>query len=647
MKKILSLIIVLTLVFSMLTSCSLADILFIIIDQEIQDQLGDLELPDDLTPDDDDDDDDVKNDKYLYTSFTSAEKSLFIDYFGEVIPFAQNNDYYLEEYEYDYGDEYEYGLNFYAYDLTRAEFNSYKALFSSYTFDGTDVDEYGDTWYLYSSDKGFYIDLCYYHDGEDYVRDLYVYYLTDSDGGNGGNGGNGGDGGNSGVAPEVDGLITNEGAGLPTGTGGVHKVDFTKADKVKDVTDQGYYLDGCPTVGKVPVLVIPIEFSDITAQSKGYSIDTIKRAFSGSDTDYFSVEEYYYTSSYGQLDLDFTVVNQWFKPQRNSSYYENLYDSYLGENIFIGDQVILDEALAFLSGSMDLSKFDSDGNGVIDAVVMINTLEVDSESDFHWAYRYWNSYTDDEGYYYEYDRVSANDYIWAPYGFMHESLSSDGEYEYTDSSVMNTYTYIHEFGHILGADDYYDSEYNDETPLDGCDIMDGMAGDHNPYTKFNLGWITSSRLVTASSSLTLTLESFTKTGDSIIIANNFNEKLGVYQEYYVVVYYTKTGLNGGDYGYFSREGVIVYHVNASLYSEEIDGDVYYDVYNNNTAYTDEYGYGTYDNLIEFVKSAEGNFTYVEGDSLPTLTDDLGNRLGYTFTVDSIENGKATLIFTKK
>ena len=71
------------------------------------------------------------------------------------------------------------------------------------------------------------------------------------------------------------------------------------------------------------------------------------------------------------------------------------------------------------------------------------------------------------------------------------------------------------------------------------------------------------------------------------------------------------------------------------------------VYNNNTAYTGEYGYGTYDNLIEFIKSAEGNFTYVEGDSLPSQTDDLGNRLGYTFTVDSIENGKATLTFIKK
>jgi len=440
-------------------------------------------------------------------------------------------------------------------------------------------------------------------------------------------------------------VITNNGTGLPDASVEIFNVDFTKADRVKNVTDQGYYLDGCPTVGKVPVLVIPVEFSNVTAKSKGYTIDTIERAFSGDDTDYYSVEEYYYLSSYGKLDLEFTVVDQWFRPNKTSTYYASLTEYYYGEEYFIGDQVILDEALAYLSKTMDLSKFDSDDNGVIDAVVMINTLTIDDTTDFYWAYRYWNDYTDDEGYYFEYDGVSANDYLWASYAFMHEVRDDEGDSTYNDKSVMNTYTYIHEFGHILGADDYYDVELL-EHPLEGCDIMDDMLGDHNPYTKFNLGWITETRLVTTKSTVTLTLESFTETGDSIIIGNNFDETLGVYQEYYVVVYYTQTGLNGGDYGYFSREGIIVYHVNASLFCEEFDGETYYDVYNNNTSYTGVNGFGTRNNLIEFVKSDKGNFTYIEGDSLPAQTDDLGNKLGYTFTVDSTNDGKAIVTFTK-
>jgi len=274
---------------------------------------------------------------------------------------------------------------------------------------------------------------------------------------------------------------------------------------------------------------------------------------------------------------------------------------------------------------------------------MINTLDIGDE-DFNWAYRYWNTYTDSEGYYYEYDGVSANDYLWASYFFMHESYTESGEAIYTDSSVMNTYTFIHEFGHFLGADDYYDTEYVDH-PMNGYDIMDSAVfGDHNAYTKINYGWITESRLVVTDGSITLTLEDFSKSGDTIIIATNWDEKLGAYQEYYVLVYYKNTGLNAGDgAGYFEKEGIVVYHVNASLYKEELDGEVYYDVYNTNTDPSGDYG--TENNLIEFVKTAEGEYVYVAGDTLSEVTDDLGNKLGYTFTVVSLTEDTATVTFT--
>ena len=35
--------------------------------------------------------------KYLYTDFTTAEKKIFTDFVGEVIPFVPNNEYYVEE----------------------------------------------------------------------------------------------------------------------------------------------------------------------------------------------------------------------------------------------------------------------------------------------------------------------------------------------------------------------------------------------------------------------------------------------------------------------------------------------------------------------------------------------------------------------
>jgi M6 family metalloprotease-like protein len=317
---------------------------------------------------------------------------------------------------------------------------------------------------------------------------------------------------------------------------------------------------------------------------------------------------------------------------------------YDGKEIEIGDQLVLDEALKYLAGIMDLSEFDSDGNGMIDSVVLITTLEIDSDVTFNWAYRYWNLYTDDDGYYYEYDEVSANDYLWAPYQFLYEGADAGGNAIYNDTSAMNTYTFIHEFGHVLGADDYYDTAYVGE-PLQGCDIMDSMTGDHNPYSKFNYGWITTSRLIVTDSSVTVNLKSFVESGDTVIIANNWDNTLGAYQEYYVLMYYKNDGLNGGDYGYFMNEGIVVYHVNSTLYKEVIDGETYYDVYNNNTDSSDEYG--SVDNLIELVSTPDGDIVFTLGDSLGTQTDDLGNTLGYTFTVDAITAEEATITFTKK
>ncbi len=592
------------------------------------------------------------------TDFTADEKALFNDYFGFVVPFAPSDEYYVEEYTYYYEDydETEVGVNYYAYGLTSSDFTAYKALFTSangYISDGTETDSYGDKWYYYTKNN-YFVDVTYYYENYygDYVLDVYVYDLYEGDlsGDDSGNDDYENGGNESG---DIE-IITNKGKGLPKDASGVYTVDFTKATNVKNVTDQGYYLDGCPTLSKdnknPSVLVIPVEFSDVTAKKKGYTVSAINTAFNGKTgtTDYYSVSEYYYISSYGQLNVEFTVLNEWFMPKYSSSYYAKQTMNMGGYDIFIGDQLIMDEALTYLAGKMDLTKFDSDGNSVIDAVVFINTLEINGDVDFQWAYRYWNMYTDEEGYSYKYDNVSANDYMWASYQFLHESYDRNGELYY-DKNLINTYTFIHEFGHILGADDYYDTEYTGSAPMGGYDVMDSGLGDHNAYTKFNYGWLTQSRLVVAEESITLTLEDFSKNGDTILLANNWDETLGAYQEYYILVYYTNNGLNSGENaGYFSDEGIVVYHVNASLYKEIYEGEVYYDVYNNNTSEKNSEGYGTKDNLIEYVQSASGSYIYGEGDSLPTnVKDDNGEYLAYSFVVNSIQGDVATITFTKK
>ena len=566
---------------------------------------------------------------YTFTDFDEDEKALLIRYVGEVLPFPATDYYGFEGYFEE--TDYENGINFFTAGNTQEDFDAYRTLFSNYTLVRTYIDDFGDTWYNYEKDD-ITVDMSYYYYEEEYWIDVYAYSSIWSDG-------IVDDDFNDEEEDDSDDEVIEDGDG-------VRVVDFTKATNVKNVTDLAYYLDGCPTTGSPAVLVIPVEFSDVTAASKGYTIDKIKSAFlPNGKTDYCSVYDYYYASSYGQLSLDITVLDSWFMPQGTSRYYQRQTMDYYGERVAIGDQMIIDDALAYLSKSMDLTRFDSDNNGIIDSIVLITTLDVNSNVDFQWAYRFWNIYTDSNGYYYEYDGVSANDYLWASYQFMHEDVDRNGNYVYTNTSALNTYTYIHEFAHVLGADDYYDTAYVD-APMKGYDVMDAMIGDHNPYTKFNYGWLTTSRLVVAEDTVTLSLEDFSKNGDTVIIANNWSDSLGAYQEYYVLMYYKNTGLNSGEYGYFEQEGILVYHVNATLSSEREGGQTYYYTANTNTNASDK-DYGTEDNLIEFILTEDGGYVFGVGDTLSaSTTDDKGKQIAYTFTVDDLSSTYATITFVK-
>ncbi len=428
--------------------------------------------------------------------------------------------------------------------------------------------------------------------------------------------------------------LINENKGLPKGQD-VYNVDFTKAKYVKDVSDQKNYLGGCPTTGDVNVLVLPIEFSDKKASTNGYSIENIKTAFNGkkasSSLKYPSVSEFYNISSYGKLNLNFDVLDKWYSPSKSSSYYIEMSKK---QN---QDQIIINEILKELINEGEkLSKYDSDNNGIIDAIVVINTLDINYDVTLQWAYRNWNySYAD-----VKYDGLYMQDYLWSSYNFLKET--SDGFNE----TLNNTYTFIHEFGHVLGADDYYDTSYvnnsNNSSPLDGRDVMDSDFGDHNPFTKFNYGWITKSRLITTETSTTVTLDDFSKAGDSIIIANNWDDNLGAYQEYYVLMYFKNTGLNE-DSNYFSYRGVVMYHVDSSLYEFIEQNQKYYSVRNNNTFYGEN---AKPNYLIELVSSGSKIVYQTDTESSKNIIDNQGNKISYYFKVDSLGSTSAQLTFTK-
>ena len=111
------------------------------------------------------------------------------------------------------------------------------------------------------------------------------------------------------------------------------------------------------------------------------------------------------------------------------------------------------------------------------------------------------------------------------------------------------------------------------------------------------------------------------------------------------MYYKNEGLNGGEMGgYFKRDCVLVFHVNASLKKFQSDDGFYYDIYNSNSKASVE-GRGSYYNLIEILNNGRVGYTFVEGYSNSKMVDDSGVEIGYSFVIDSITEEYATITFT--
>ena len=168
---------------------------------------------------------------------------------------------------------------------------------------------------------------------------------------------------------------------------------------------------------------------------------------------------------------------------------------------------------------------------------------------------------------------------------------------YVDATIsglkINASTYIHETGHLLGLDDYYD--YDAATGslggLGGADMMDNTVGDHNAYSKIMMGWITPTVVTTTQ---TVTLNPFESSGSCIMVLLDYNGSY--FSEYLLIDLYTNTGLNAAHanqndsllYQTSSGKGVAygvrIYHVSSDV--EDPYSDDYFSFTTKNNSNSD-------------------------------------------------------------
>ncbi len=411
-----------------------------------------------------------------------------------------------------------------------------------------------------------------------------------------------------------------------------------------------------PSRGEPNLLVIPVNFNDYTCNDidggcSNARQDIEKAFFAKSEyTDWESVSSYYYKSSYGQLSIK-GKVSDWFNLNYDVSDIESLRGLYNDPTYFV-----LREAIRWYKSQYDdILDFDNDHDGFIDGVWLVyaapyfNSSRSNSSlrrySDLLWAYTYWD--LDSRA-----STVSpmARSYCWASYDFLKRQ----------NRSKVDAHTYIHETGHLLGLDDYYNYNYGSNVtgvgidysmPCGGIDMMDYNVGDHNSFSKMLLEWANPTVIATEQK---LVLRPFTSSGQFLLIpASTWNGS--VFNEFLLVEYYTPTGLNESDaYGYderylkcFTESGIKIYHVDNRLYryagltggggfTTQISGNIGY--YASNTTSSRGYnvrkitllnaegtntlfesGYATNETLLKtgqvFGSSIYNNFSFNDGSSL--------------------------------
>ena len=431
----------------------------------------------------------------------------------------------------------------------------------------------------------------------------------------------------------------------------------------KDLSRHYYYnVDYMPTRGDVNVLVIPVKFANYTKYSRQIHRQKIYDAFFGSseETGWESVSSYYYKDSYGSLRMSGVVTE----------FYEAEYESSLN---FRGTMDILTDAVEWYKERYndDGKKFDSDGDGFIDAVALIYNAPAHYENNGNlWAYTYWAQ-----------DRPNisspvANAFFWGSVSFL-----------YSDQNIsIDSHTYIHEFGHIMGLEDYYNYNSNYGSYAGGFSMQDFNVGDHDPFSKLILGW---ARPIVVKDTTTIELSPTTTSGQMIVLKPDNYDMVSPFDEYLIIEFYTPLYLNQQDttyaysYGYptgSKESGIRLWHVDARLlknyYDTGIldftntieDGNRYIVCSSNTTGQAVDLDCSEFRLNKLLRKGKETSFElgeyfstkdlFVEGDTF-TMEDykesftnegllNSGESLGFSFSVDSIiKNQKAVISIVKE
>ena len=382
----------------------------------------------------------------------------------------------------------------------------------------------------------------------------------------------------------------------------LHSNEKTIDSSFASIFQSGNINFNMPSVGEVPFLVVPIDFEErVGGESE---ISYIENAFCGNrgNNQFVSVSEYYAITSKDRLHLKPKVVPSFF---RSPTYprISSLSSISSSSATTAALSKIYEEALKWLKeshGEIDLASYSftaNNGSSKLPIYFIYNAPYVGEEDS---------------------SQVNRSSMLWAftvnrPAPIAWSSL----DMTHPSSGKVDAHTYIHETGHLLGLEDYYDTSstslISKISHLGRMDIMDSSLGDHNAFSKMLLGW---ERPFVPTSSCEIMIHQSSGNNESILYSPSWNGTM--FDSYLLFEFYTPTNLNYVDaylrsdptMRLFQKPGVKIYKVDATLdlyngyYSTGKTLDPYN--YNGERLYFGKKNSSSTKPLIQLLNKSQGN-----------------------------------------
>ncbi len=184
-----------------------------------------------------------------------------------------------------------------------------------------------------------------------------------------------------------------------------------------------------PAEGKIRVLAICIDYPDYPSS---IGTNSFLGMFNG-PSDKPTFRQYFLNNSYGKLDISVDVVG-WIRAKKGYESYAHDIDGYASSKGLVAEAVEGAE-----DQGIDFSKYDNNNDGKVDGVIIIHSgpgAEEGGRTEYIWSHR-WSV----EGLYF--DNRFVSDYTIQP--------------ETRYGGKVGIGIFCHEFGHLLGLPDLYDT----------------------------------------------------------------------------------------------------------------------------------------------------------------------------------------------